>query len=148
MTRSLLFVALILAVSAGCRKVRSRSESDSGGNQGGSQGGSGFGAEQAVRKAVSRDDLLKALEQIRLFIDTASSDGTMPSVQTTYAALQKEAPQHAKLVDEQKIILHPARSREDVWAYALLPQGNYAIASASGVEHPVNQQTLNQRLGR
>lgn len=111
-------------------------------------GAGGFGAEQAVRKAASRADLLAALDQIRLFIDTASSDGTMPSVQTTMATLQREAPKFAKLVSDGWITIHPATSREDVWAYATLPQGNYAVASASGVEHPVTKQALDQRLGR
>lgn len=111
-------------------------------------GASGFGAEQAVRQAAIRDDLLKALEQIRLFIDTASFDGNMPSVQDTFAALQREAPKYAKMVSEGRITLHPATRREDVWAYAKLPQGPYAVASASGIQHPVDEQTLNFQLGR
>lgn len=155
MKRLLLFVALTVVVSGGCKKAMDKLENSayqpaSGANQGGGGGGGGggFGAEQAVRKAVTREDLLEALTQIRLFIDNASVDGNMPSPETTYATLQREAPKFAKLVADQKIILNPATTREQVWAYAPLPQGNYAIASASGVEHPVDQQTLNRRLGR
>jgi hypothetical protein len=144
MMRLLLFVALTVVVSGGCRKVMDSPEPAGGGNQG---GGSGFGAEQAVRGAVTREQLLEALGQIRLFIDNAGVDGNMPSPETTLATLQREAPKYAKLVTDGKIVLNPATTREEVWAYAQLPQGNYAVAVASGVEQ-MDQASLNQRLGR
>lgn len=161
--KKLVLLALACFAAAGCKKAFNNLENQ--GYESGHQkdkskpeignladprgaGAGGFGAEQAVRAAASREDLLKTLEQIRLFIDTASSDGTMPSVETTMATLQREAPKYVKLVTDGWITIHPATSREDVWAYAKLPQGNFAIASASGVEHPVTQQALNQRLGR
>src|SRR5262245_31576677 len=97
--KKLVLLALACLAAAGCKKAFNNLENQ--GYESGHQkdkskpeignfadprgaGAGGFGAEQAVRKAASRDDLLKTLEQIRLFIDTDSStNGTMPSVQTT-----------------------------------------------------------------
>jgi hypothetical protein len=156
------FVLLALAcfATAGCKKAfddlekqsyesghqKDKSKPEIGDLSGGAAGGGGGGAVMAVHGAVKREDLEAALQQIRLFIDNASIDGTMPPVQTTYAALQREAPKFAKFIDDKHITLHPAMSREDVWAWAKLPQGNYAVASASGIERMTLQQ-LNQRLG-
>jgi hypothetical protein len=99
-----------------------------------------------VHGAVDRAQLEAALDQIRLFIENASVDGNMPSAQTTYDALKKEAPKYAKWVDEKLIYLNPAKTREEVWAYAVLPQGNYSVLSSSGIQR-MTQQELNQRLG-
>lgn len=159
MKRSLLFVALAVLVSGGCKKSLDNLEKQGyeSGHQkdkskpdpalAGGGGGGGGGAVQAVRGAVTRDELLNALAQIRLFIDTASSDGNMPSVESTYAVLQKEAPKYAQYVADGKVVLNRATAREDVWAYAALPQGNYAVALASGVEQ-MDLNSLNRRLGR
>jgi hypothetical protein len=146
MKRSILFIALILVISAGCRKYRTEPE---GNNQplGVGTGGGGPGV-MGVRGAVNREELEHALGQIRIFIENASGvDGTMPSVQTTYAALQKEAPKYAKYVDDRLIVINPAKSREEVWAYAVLPQGNYAVLTSSGIERKTLQE-LNTLLGR
>ena len=146
MKRSLLFVALILVISAACRKYKTEPETN---NQplGVGAGGGGPGV-MGVHGAVSREELEHALGQIRIFIDNASGvDGTMPSVQATYAALQREAPKYAKFIDDRHIVLNPAKSREDVWAYAVLPQGNFAVLTASGIQRKT-QQELNSMLGR
>jgi hypothetical protein len=153
MKRFVLIAIACIAV-AGCKKAFDKLENSAtqpaDGNQGGGAaggGGGGGGAVQAVRGAVTRDEILNALKQIQLFIDTASGgDASMPSVQSTYDALRKEAPKYAKYVDDKVIVLNPARTREEVWAYALLPQGNYAVLGSSGVEQ-MNLQQLNQRLG-
>src|SRR5438094_695187 len=59
----------------------------------GGGGGGGGGAAQAVRKAVVRTVTQKDLQQIQLFIDTASAaSGQMPTTQETYASLKREAP--------------------------------------------------------
>jgi hypothetical protein len=142
MARVMLVVALVMGMSGGCKKKK-----DDEGDYSGGGNPTVMGAAQGVRGAVSRDELLEALAQIRLFIDNASSDGNMPSPETTLAALQREAPKFAKLVTDQKVILNRAGSRDEVWAYAQLPQGNYAVAVASGVEQ-MDQASLNQRLGR
>lgn len=142
MKRLLLFVALTVVVSGGCKKKK-----DDTGPYSGGENPTGMGAVQAVRGAVSRDEILNALKQIQLFIENASVDGTMPPPETTLAALQKEAPKYAKWVNEGKITLNRASTREEVWAYAQLPQGNWAVVTASGVEQ-IDQASLNQRLGR
>jgi len=151
MKRSLLFVALILVISAGCRRSsfkNSDSDSAPSGNQGGIMAGGGGPGVMGVSGAVKREDLENALKQIQIFIENASgAEGTMPSTQTTYAALQKEAPKYAKYIDDKIIVLNPARTREEVWAYAVLPQGNYAVLTSSGIERK-NQAELNAMLGR
>lgn len=114
----------------------------------GGGGGSG-GAVQAVRGAVRRTVDQNELNNIRLFIDTASlASGQMPTAQATYAALQREAPSTFKLVQEGAIILTGARSRESVWAYTAEPQtynGEHLVVTSSGVER-MNGQVLRQRL--
>ena len=139
----LLFVALTVVVAGGCKKKKSE---DPGPYSGGDNP-TGMGAVQAVRGAVTRDEILNALKQIQLFIENSSVDGSMPSPETTLAALQKEAPKYATWVNEGKITLNRASTREEVWAYAKLPQGNWAVVTASGVEQ-MNEANLNQRLGR
>jgi hypothetical protein len=111
-------------------------------------GGSG-GAAQAVRKAVKRTATMNDLAQIRVFIENASATtGKMPTVKETYDALKQEAPTIAKLIDEQVIILNPARTREEIWAYeaSALTDGG-VVLSGSGVER-MDAATLKQRLGR
>ena len=150
MKRVMLFVALIVVISAGCRKKIS-SEEPSGGSQGGVMGvggGGGGPGVMGVRGAVNREELEHALGQIRIFIDNASgAEGTMPAVETTYAALQREAPKYAKFIDDKLIVLNPAKTREEVWAWAVLPQGNFAVLTSSGIERK-SQQELNAMLGR
>jgi hypothetical protein len=115
---------------------------------GGGGGGSG-GAAQAIRKAAQRTVTMHDLNSIRIFIENASlASGQMPSVQETYQALQKEAPHLAKLVDEKVLTLHPARTREEVWAYetAALQSGGQVLTS-QGVER-MDAATLKRRLGQ
>jgi hypothetical protein len=117
MTRSLLFVALILAVSGGCRKVRDRPEPASSGNQ----GGSGFGAEQAVRGAVKRVVTAAELKDLHLFMNTRKlSSGRVPTGQETWAALNEPGgnPQLVQLIKDQVLILVPNPPEEGLWAYA------------------------------
>jgi hypothetical protein len=61
--------------------------------------------------------------------------------------LKKEAPKYAKYIDDKLIVLNPARTRDEVWAYAVLPQGNYSVLTSSGIQ-PMTLQQLNQRLGK
>jgi hypothetical protein len=150
MKRSLLFVALILVISAGCRRSTFKnSDSDQPANQGGPlevRPGAGPGV-MGVHGATDRFQLNNALDQIRIFIENASVDGNMPSTQMTYEALKKEAPQYAKYIDQKLIVLNPAKTREEVWAWAVLPQGNFSVLTSSGIQ-PMSQQELNQRLGK
>jgi len=150
MKRSLLFVALILVISAGCRRSTFKNSEEQPANQGGPlevRPGAGPGV-MGVHGATDRLQLNNALDQIRIFIENASSvDGNMPSIETTYETLKKEAPQYAKYIDQKLIVLNPAKTRDEVWAWAVLPQGNFSVLTSSGIQ-PMSQQELNQRLGK
>lgn len=112
-------------------------------------GGGGGGAVQAVRGAARRAVTMNDLQQIRIFIENASlASGQMPSINDTYAALKREAPNIAALIDDRTLTLHPARTREEVWAYetAALQNGGLML-TGQGVER-VDAATLRQRLGQ
>src|SRR5262245_62082639 len=150
MKRSLLFVALILVISAGCSRSTFKNSEEQPANQGGQmEVRTGAGHEDmGVHGATDRLQLNNALDQIRIFIENASSvDGNMPSIETTYETLKKEAPQYAKYIDQKLIVLNPAKTRDEVWAWAVLPQGNFSVLTSSGIQ-PMSQQELNQRLGK
>jgi hypothetical protein len=111
-------------------------------------GGGGGGAAQAVRKAAKRAATNNELHQIHLFIESASSaSGQMPSPQETLAAIQKEAPKIAEAIREGVIVLLPAKSREEIWAYEAiaLEQGGQVLTN-NGIER-MDAQTLRSRLG-
>ena len=115
---------------------------------GGGGGGGGGGAAQAVRKAAKRAATNNELNQIHLFIETYSSaSGQMPSPQETLATIQKEAPKIAEAIKEGVIVLLPARSREEIWAYEAiaLEQGGQVL-TGGGIER-MDVQTLRNRLG-
>jgi hypothetical protein len=114
----------------------------------GGGGGSG-GAAQEVRRAATRTVNQHELNNLRLFIDTASlASGRMPSVQEITAALQKEAPATYKLVHERVIILTGTQTRESIWAYTYQPQtvdGIHLVVTSSGIER-MNANELRQKL--
>lgn len=110
---------------------------------------SGAGAVQNVRNAVNRTVTSHDLDQIRLFIETHSlSMNKMPTAKETYDTLKKEAAKIATQVDEKIITLHPAKKREDVWAYetAALTKGGLVL-TASGVER-MDAEVLKQKLNQ
>jgi hypothetical protein len=111
-------------------------------------GGSG-GAAQAIRKAATRTVAINDLNNLRLFIDTASSaSGQMPTVQEITAGLQREAPGIYQKIVDQSIILTGTRRREGIWAYtaeAQTPAGEHMVLTSSSVER-MTAQVLNQRL--
>ena len=84
--RKMLLLGLVLVLLVGCKKKKEEPPAPTAGS------GSGqFGTVQAVRMAAVRTVNLADLDQIRLFIETAStSSGRMPTVQEINAALQKE----------------------------------------------------------
>jgi hypothetical protein len=111
-------------------------------------GGGGGGAAMAVRKAAKRAATNNELHQIHLFIESASAaSGQMPSPQETLAALQREAPKIAEAIKEGVIVLTPARSREEIWAYEAiaLEQGGQVLTN-TGIER-MDADTLKRRLG-
>jgi hypothetical protein len=93
---------------------------------------------------ISKQDM----EDIRIFIDNASAGGQMPSPQLVYSALVMNQSPAAAHVKSGAIVVHPARSREEVWAYEAraLQQGGWMV-TANGVEQ-VNANDLKRRLGR
>jgi len=118
MKRSLLFVALTVVVSAGCKKYRNDPEPASTNNQ---QAGSGFGAEQAVRGAVNRVVTAAELHDLHVFMNTAKlSSGRVPTSQETWAALTQPGgnPQLVKLIQDGILILVPNPQEEGLWAYS------------------------------
>jgi hypothetical protein len=146
--KRLMLIALACFAAAGCKKAHDDSSAAPSGGGGPFEvhPGAGPGA-MGVHGATDRVQLEAALDQIRLFIENASVvDGNMPSVQTTYDTLKKEAPKYAKWVDEKLIVLNPAKTRDEVWAYAVLPQGNYSVLMSAGIQR-MTLQELNQQLG-
>jgi hypothetical protein len=108
---------------------------------------SGAGAVQNIRNAVNRVVTKHDLEQIRIFIESASIESNkMPSAEDTMAELRRSAPKIATLIDEKVITLHKAKNREDVWAYetAALTVGGLVLTS-SGVER-FDAAVLKQKL--
>ena len=165
--RKLLLLGLALALLAGCKKPAGKGASNNPnpgpapGNQTtahaptgvvvnpGTGGGGSGGAAQAVRMAARRAVSQVDLDQLKLFIETASgASGQMPSVQTTTAALQREAPHIFKQVQDGDIVLTGTRSRENIWAYTAGPQsvtGEHLVVTSSSVQR-MSPQALNQRL--
>jgi hypothetical protein len=166
--RKILILALALVLLAGCKKPSNKGAKNNPTpapaatgdqttahaptgvvvNPGLGGGGSG-GAVQAVRMATKRAVSQNDLNQIHLFIENASAaSGQMPTVQEISAALQKEAPQIYKQVQDKAIILTGTRSRENIWAWTYEPQsvtGEHLIVSSSGVQR-MTAQELTQRL--
>ena len=112
--------------------------------------GGGGGAIQAVRGAVQTKAVdANMMKQIHTYIEYASgASGKMPSTQETVAALQMEAPAIAALVNDGTIVLNPARSRDDVWAYEKKAYESRGwVATSQGVE-TMDAATLKSRLGQ
>ena len=117
MTRLLLFVALTVVVSGGCKKMMDSPEPAAGGNQ----AGSGFGAEQAVRGAVNRVVTAAELKDLHLFMTNAKlALGRVPTSQETWAEINKPDGnrQLAKLIQDGLLVLVPTPPEEGLWAYA------------------------------
>lgn len=111
-------------------------------------GGGGGGAAQAVRKAAKRAATNNELHQIHIFIEsTSSASGQMPSPQETLTAIQKDAPKIAEAIKEGVIVLVPAKSREEIWAYEAiaLEQGGQVLTN-TGIER-MDAETLRKRVG-
>jgi hypothetical protein len=158
--RRLLLLGLVLALAAGCKKGANNpptggtptgqapTATGQTGNQPsvhaptgvvinpGISGGSG-GAVQAVRTAVRRTVNLADLEQLRLFIETASlATGQMPSKETILAEL-KTTPTLLKPIQDGAIVLTGTKSREHIWAYTADPQsaaGEHLVMTSSSIE--------------
>jgi hypothetical protein len=144
--RKLLVVGVLaLVVIAGCKKRVSKTEEDTSRDV---VPGAGA-AVQGVRLAVNRTVNQNEMENIRLFIETASSaSGKMPSRAEVEQALQREAPKTWKMVQDKSITLTGVQSREGIWAYTTDPQtpaGEHLVVSGSGIER-MNGQVMAQRL--
>jgi hypothetical protein len=128
----LLLVALILTVGAGCRKAK-QSAPPADPN---APTGTVLGASHAVRKAVERTVTLNELNNLRLFIDTASgASGRMPTPDEIKAAAQKEDRKLHEFLADGTIVLTGTTSREGVWAYvAEAMKTNGYVVTATGIE--------------
>ena len=145
--RLFLILALMLLPVAGCKKKAKKAEPETGSSSTSYQAGGG--AVQNVRNAARRIEVKNELAQIRTFIEYAySSTGKMPSAQETYAALQKEAPKIAKMIDDKIISLAPTQQREGIWAYETAAlQSSGQVLSNQGIEQ-LDAATLKQKLGQ
>jgi hypothetical protein len=147
MKRLLLFVALTVVVSGGCKKRRSDDE----GQYSGGGNPTGYGAEQAVRGAVKRVVTAAELHDLHLFLNNAKgASGRVPTAQETIAALNQPDGnrQLAKLIQDQVIILVPNPQDEGLWAYGKeAPTEGGWILTHTGAER-ITAQDFNARFGR
>jgi len=112
---------------------------------GGGGGGAVMGSIKAAKRLASQNDFAT----IRIYIENASgATGKMPTVAETYAALQKEAPKIAELVGDGTIVLHAARTREDVWAYERTAYDSRGWVLTSQGAEQMDAATLRQRLSQ
>jgi hypothetical protein len=147
MKRVLLFVALTVVVSGGCRK---RGSDDPGQYSGGGNP-TGYGAEQAVRGAVKRTVTAAELHDLHLMLNTAKgASGRVPTSQETWNLLNQPDGnrQLAKLIQDQVITLVPNPQDEGLWAYGTeVPTEGGWILTHNGAER-VTAQDFNARYGR
>lgn len=108
----------------------------------------GGGAALAVRGSAKKTVKEEHLRYIHILVENASGAiGRMPTTETTYAALKQETPETAALVYEKLIVLHPAKNREEIWAYeAKALESGGLCATHQGVE-TLDAATLKRRLG-
>jgi hypothetical protein len=142
--KRLLFVALTVAVSAGCKK-----KSSDDGQYSGGENPTVMGAAQAVRGAADRIVTAAELKDLHLFMMTAKlSAGRTPTSQETLDELSKPSgnPKLVQMINEQKIILIPTPGDEGLWAYAkeAPTQGGW-ILTHNGPER-VSAQDFNTRF--
>ena len=91
----------------------------------------------------------KDMEDVRIFIDNASgASGRMPSPQMVAEALKQPGSPVADMVQNGAIVIPPARTREEVWAYEAkaIEQGGF-IVGVNGVEQ-VSAAEAKRRLGK
>jgi len=133
MKRSLLFVALTVVVSGGCKK-----KSDDEGQYSGGGNPTVMGAEQAVRGAVNRVVTAAELHDLHLFLNNAKgASGRVPTSQETIAALGQPDGnrQLSKLIQDKVITLVPNPQDEGLWAYGTeVPAEGGWILTHSGAE--------------
>ena len=147
MKRSLLFVALTVVVSGGCKKYRSNDDSSA---PQGNSGGGGFGAEQAVRGAVKRVVTAAELHDLHLMLNTAKgASGRVPTAEETWNLLNQPDGnrQLVKLIQDKVITLVPNPQDEGLWAYGTeVPTEGGWILTHNGAER-VTAQDFNARYG-
>jgi hypothetical protein len=153
------FVTALVLLPAGCRKGPSTApvaptnpgpppKQAAGPTPPPAAGGGGGGAVQAVRGAVQRAVTLHEMNNLRVFIDTASgASGRMPSREEIFASVKQGDPKLAHFLQEGAIILTGATTREGVWAYEKdAPVRGGLAVTATGVER-LSPDELRQRMG-
>jgi hypothetical protein len=104
-------VALALTATLGCQKSSPPPPNPSGVT------GTVGGAIAGVKGAVERTVTLNELNNLRLFIDTASHSGKMPTKAEVMAAAEREDKKLAAFLADGTIVMTGTKSREGVWAY-------------------------------
>jgi hypothetical protein len=121
--KRVLFVALIVVISGGCKKTMDKLEDSAyqpAGGAGQGTGGSG-GAPQAVRGAVNRVVTAAELHDLHLFMKNAQlASGRVPNSTETWAALTQPGGNQklVQLIQDGLLILVPNPGEEGLWAYS------------------------------
>ena len=144
MYRLLLFVALTVLVSGGCKKKDDEGQYSGGGNP------TPLGAVQAVREAVNRTVTAAELHDLHIFMTYAKGNlGRVPTKQETLDALAKPDgnPKLTKMIQDGLVILVDNPQDEGLWAYAKeAPSQGGMILTHTGVER-VTAQDYQTRFG-
>lgn len=166
--RKALVIGLLLLAVVGCKRAaKNQAKEQPAGQQPAGQqpppvhaptgvvmnpsGGGSGGAAQAVRTAVVRTVNLTQMDQLRLFMETASTasaTGQLPPATEVAAAMQREAPAIFKLLQDRVLVLTDARSRSTIWVYTADSQsaaGEHLVIDAGTVTR-MPAAVLQQRL--
>lgn len=105
------------------------------------------GAIAGVKGAVDRTVTLNELNNLRLFIDTASnSSGKMPTKAEVLAVAAKEDKKLHGFLSDGTIVMTGTKSRDGVWAYvAEAIKTNGYVVTSSGIERKTSAE-LKQML--
>jgi hypothetical protein len=145
--RKVLVIALLFALMfavAGCKKRQAAAK----GSTTQAPGGGGLGVVQQVKGAVQRTVTAKELDDLRIYIDTASlASGRMPNKETILKEVKTADRKLGQLIEDGAIVLTGATQREGVWAYEKdAPERGGMVLTSTGVER-LSADELNQRLG-
>jgi len=134
MNRLALFTVALAAVF-GCQKSSPPAPNPSGVT------GTVGGAIAGVKGAVERTVTLNELNNLRLFIDTASHSGKMPTKAEITAMAEKEDKKLAAFLADGSIVLTGTTKREGVWAYVkeAATTSGYVVTS-TGIERKTSAE--------
>ena len=112
-------------------------------------GGGGGGAAGAVRRAASRTEIRACLDDLKLLLnDYSLANDRMPTPKQTAEMVKQGAAKYGKMIDDGDVVIHEAKSREDVWAYEGKPTGQRVLVLTSNGVEDMDVLDLNRRLGK